>query len=76
MTEKNDAHERRDFRQTVYDDELRADLRDLMKLAIREDSETAGDITSRALIPANAHAATAMIANPPPRTNADMANIL
>ena len=61
MTEKNDAHERRDFRQTVYDDELRADLRDLMKLAIREDSETAGDITSRALIPANAPGRAAVV---------------
>ncbi len=61
MAEKNDAQERRDFHQTVYDDELRADLRDLVKLAIREDSGAAGDITSRALIPADAPGRAAVV---------------
>ena len=62
MTEKNDAQERRDFHQTVYDDELRADLRDLVKLAIREDSGATGDITSRALIPETAPGRAAVVA--------------
>lgn len=43
--------EKRDFYQTVYNDELRRDMESLIALAIREDSRDAGDLTSLALIP-------------------------
>ena len=61
MTANNDAQARRDFRQTIDDEELRADLRDLVKIAIREDSGARGDITSLALIPADAPGRAAVV---------------
>ena len=44
----------RDFNQIVWDDGLRSDLRELLALAIREDSGRDGDLTTAALIPESA----------------------
>ena len=52
----------RDFHQTVYNDQLRADMRDLIALAIREDSADQGDITSLSLIPESAPGRAAVVA--------------
>jgi nicotinate-nucleotide pyrophosphorylase (carboxylating) len=41
----------RDFHQTTWDDRLEADLRELLELAIREDSGEVGDWTTAALVP-------------------------
>lgn len=40
-----------DFDQTIWDDRLRADLRELVRLAIREDLAEEGDLTTAALVP-------------------------
>ena len=40
----------KDFSQTTWDDRLQADLRELMRLAIREDSGEDGDWTTAALV--------------------------
>ena len=61
MTLKNDRQAKRDFYQTVYSDELRADMRNLITLAIREDNGTAGDITSQSLIPESAPGRAAVV---------------
>ena len=52
---------KKDFHQTVYNDVLRADMRNLLALAIKEDSDTAGDITSLALIPDDAPGRAAVV---------------
>ena len=57
--------EKKDFRQTVYNDELRADMRQIIKLAIREDSGDVGDLTSLALIPKDAPGRAAVVAREP-----------
>ena len=53
---------KRDFYQTVYNDELRADMRALLELAAREDAGTQGDLTSAALIPEDAPGSAAVVA--------------
>ena len=53
---------KKDFFQTVYSDDLRADMRDLLALAIREDSGTEGDITSLSLIPDDVPGKAAVVA--------------
>ncbi|MGI6400658.1 MAG: carboxylating nicotinate-nucleotide diphosphorylase [Thermoguttaceae bacterium] len=58
MTQEN---EKRDFQQIVFDDDLRADLRALMTLAIREDNDDDGDITSKSLIPTSAPGRAAVV---------------
>ena len=52
---------KKDFTQTVYDDELRADMRRIVELAIREDSRELGDLTSLALIPQDARGRAAVV---------------
>jgi len=54
--------QKKDFYQTVFNDELRADMRNLISLAIREDSGSEGDITSLALIPNDAPGRAAIVA--------------
>ena len=56
------AMSKKDFFQTVYSDDLRADMRDLLALAIREDSGTEGDITSLSLIPDDVPGKAAVVA--------------
>ncbi len=58
----NAQNEKRDFNQTVYNDSLRADMRSIIELAIREDSGDLGDLTSLALIPAAAPGRAAVVA--------------
>ncbi|MDO5308198.1 MAG: carboxylating nicotinate-nucleotide diphosphorylase [Planctomycetia bacterium] len=53
---------KRDFHQTEYNDELRADMRSIISLAIREDNSTVGDLTSMSLIPQNAPGRAAVVA--------------
>ena len=55
----------RDFYQNVYNDDLRADMRNIMTLAIREDTSLDGDITSLALIPDNAPGKASVVARVP-----------
>ena len=45
------APEKKDFNQTVYNEDLSRDMEALIAIAIREDSQTDGDLTSLALIP-------------------------
>ena len=51
-----------DFHQTVYNDALRNDMRALVSLAIREDNDVDGDITSKSLIPESAPGRAAVVA--------------
>ena len=44
----------RDFQQTTWDDQLENDLGELLRLAVREDSGAAGDLTTLALVPGDA----------------------
>lgn len=44
----------RDFQQTTWDDQLENDLGELLRLAVREDSGAAGDLTTLALVPEDA----------------------
>ena len=44
----------RDFNQIVWDDQLAEDVRKLIALAISEDLDTLGDITTQALVPEHA----------------------
>lgn len=62
MNAQNEQNEKRDFNQTVYNDSLRADMRSIIELAIREDSGELGDLTSLALIPAAAPGRAAVVA--------------
>ena len=62
MNAQNVQNEKRDFNQTVYNDSLRADMRSIIELAIREDSGELGDLTSLALIPAAAPGRAAVVA--------------
>lgn len=59
MTKENENV--RDFHQTVYNDALRADMRALVSLAIREDNDVDGDITSKSLIPDSAPGRAAVV---------------
>ncbi|MBQ9875237.1 MAG: carboxylating nicotinate-nucleotide diphosphorylase [Thermoguttaceae bacterium] len=52
---------KKDFHQTVYNDDLREDMRALIRLAAREDSADVGDLTSLALIPENAPGKAAVV---------------
>lgn len=61
MARENNDSTKRDFHQIVYDDALRADMRSLLALAIREDDGIDGDITSKALIPENAPGRAAVV---------------
>lgn len=56
------ASPHRDFRQIVWNEALEADVRALVELALREDLGTAGDVTSRALIPRTAHGRASIVA--------------
>lgn len=58
---KNNQTSKRDFRQIVYDDDLRADMRALLALAVREDNEDVGDLTTLALIPDGVSAEAAVV---------------
>ncbi len=60
MTKENENV--RDFHQTVYNDALRNDMRALVSLAIREDNDVDGDITSKSLIPESAPGRAAVVA--------------
>lgn len=60
MTKENENV--RDFHQTVYNDALRNDMRVLVSLAIREDNDVDGDITSKSLIPESAPGRAAVVA--------------
>ncbi len=63
MSVKQNAREaKRDFSQVVYNDDLRADMRALLALAIREDSENVGDLTTLALVPDGVSAEAAVVA--------------
>lgn len=61
MAQNKSESPRRDFHQTVYNDDLRADMRSLISLAIREDNGTEGDITSLSLIPESAPGRAAVV---------------
>ena len=60
MTKENENV--RDFHQTVYNDALHNDMRALVSLAIREDNDVDGDITSKSLIPESAPGRAAVVA--------------
>ena len=60
MTKENENV--RDFHQTVSNDALRNDMRALVSLAIREDNDVDGDITSKSLIPESAPGRAAVVA--------------
>ena len=58
----NAQNGKKDFNQTVYNDALRADMRAIIELAIREDAADVGDLTSLALIPDAAPGRAAVVA--------------
>lgn len=53
---------RKDFRQIAWDEPLQEDLRDLLRLAVREDLADAGDCTTLALVPEGARGRAAVVA--------------
>lgn len=53
---------KKDFYQSVYNEELRADMLKLLDLSIREDAGTEGDITSLSLIPDDMPGKAAIVA--------------
>lgn len=55
----------REFTQTVWNDSLETDLRDLLRLAIREDAGERGDLTTLALVPERATGRAAVVARRP-----------
>ncbi len=59
---QNNQPSKRDFCQVVYNDDLRADMRALLTLAVREDTEDVGDLTTLALIPDGVSAEAAVVA--------------
>ena len=52
---------RRDYRQATWDDELEGDCRELIRLALREDLRDGGDITSAAVVNAEASGTVRMV---------------
>ncbi len=56
------APEKKDFNQTVYNEDLSRDMEALIAIAIREDSQTDGDLTSLALIPDDVPGRAAVVA--------------
>jgi nicotinate-nucleotide pyrophosphorylase (carboxylating) len=55
----------RQFEQIIWDDRLRADWEQLLRLAVREDLGETGDRTTRALVPEDAVGRAAVIARQP-----------
>ena len=53
------------FHQIQWDDRLRADWRAILRLAVREDLEDAGDWTTRAIVPEDVLGAVAIVARQP-----------
>lgn len=56
---------KREFNQVTWDDALRADLQELVRLAVREDVADQGDWTSRALVPEGATGQAAVVVRQP-----------
>ena len=55
----------RDFHQVVWDETLRAELREILRLAVWEDLQAEGDWTSRALVPESVPGKAAVMARQP-----------
>ena len=55
----------RDFHQVVWDETLRAELKEILRLAVWEDLQDAGDWTSRALVPEDVRGTAAVVARQP-----------
>ena len=56
----------KEFNQLAWDEHVQADLRQLLQLAVREDSEEASDWTTAALVPEEA-VGRAVVADNQPR---------
>jgi nicotinate-nucleotide pyrophosphorylase (carboxylating) len=56
---------KKEFQQVTWDDALRADLEELIRLAVREDVADQGDWTSRALVPEGANGQAAVVVRQP-----------
>ncbi len=56
---------KKEFNQVMWDDALRADLQELVRLAVREDVADEGDWTSRALVPETATGRAAVVVRQP-----------
>lgn len=56
---------KKEFRQVTWDDALEADLKELVRLAVREDVADEGDWTSRALVPPAATGQAAVVVRQP-----------
>lgn len=56
---------KKEFNQVTWDDALRADLQELVRLAVREDVADQGDWTSRALVPETATGRAAVVVRQP-----------
>jgi nicotinate-nucleotide pyrophosphorylase (carboxylating) len=55
----------RDFQQLVWDETLRAELKEILRLAVWEDLQDEGDWTSRALVPVDVPGKAAVVARQP-----------
>ena len=62
---KEQTHLDREFTQTVWNDQLDRDLRDLLRLAVREDAGDLGDLTTLALVPEDATGGAAVVVRQP-----------
>ncbi|OHB68359.1 MAG: nicotinate-nucleotide diphosphorylase (carboxylating) [Planctomycetes bacterium RBG_13_63_9] len=55
----------KEFRQIVWDDQLRRDWMAIVRLAVAEDRTDAGDLTTKALVPENVVGTAAVVARAP-----------
>ncbi len=55
----------RDFHQVAWDETLQAELKEILRLAVREDLQDQGDWTSRALVPEGVPGKAAVVARQP-----------